>query len=155
MAISKSSSKRVCAGEQKLVGNEIRSMQNRRVIYAALAVAVFTVGVLSRTIETHSVLLGKYLGDALYAIIFYACLAGAFPNQSILARATVITIFVVLVECFQLTGIPLKLRQGNLFEKLVSVVLGTKFSWYDMLAYAVGIATIIAVDSGLIVRGNK
>lgn len=155
MATSKTFSTRVCDGEQKQVDDKSRSIQNRRTIYAAMAVAVFVIGVLSRTIESNSVLLGKYLGDALYAIIFYVCLACAFPKQPISSRAIVITIFVILVECFQLTGIPLQLRQGNSIQKLVSIVLGTKFSWYDMLAYAVGIAAIVALDLRLIVRGNE
>ena len=145
---------RVCDGERKPVG-ENGLFRKRRFAYAAIAVAVFVVGVLSRVVETNSVLFGKYLGDALYAVIFYVCLACAFPVQSIATRAIIVTIFVILVECFQLTGIPLQLRNGNVVKKLISIVLGTKFSWFDMLAYAVGIVAIVSVDVGLISRGNK
>jgi len=137
------------------VDEKTRSIRNRRIVYAVLAVIVFVVGVLSRMLESNSVLLNKYLGDALYAVIFYVCLACVFPTQPVFARAAFIAIFVITVECFQLTGIPLRLRKGNLIEKLLSIVLGTKFSWYDMLAYAVGIVSIVVVDVRLIVRGNK
>ena len=116
-------------------------------MYAVWAISVFAMGVASRTIEFDSVLIDKYLGDALYAVLFYLGLGVLFPAQSVVKRVLYTVIFVVTVECFQITGIPLEWRQrGNFFLKLASIVLGTVFSWYDMLAYFVGIALVGWID---------
>ena len=138
------------AGEQKRVGSS--EIQRRRIVFALLAVAVLALGILSRSIPSTSLLFSKYLGDALYAVIFYVVLGAVFPKHPVIWRATCTTVFVIAVECFQLTGVPLQLRQGNPVSKLVSIVLGTKFSWYDMLAYFVGILCVAIFDLGLISR---
>lgn len=123
------------------------SMASRRGIYISLAVVVFVLGVVSRRVELDNLIWDKYLGDALYAVIFYLCLAIAWPKQPILFRAFAIAVFVICVECFQITGIPAQMRKnGNAIVKLISVVLGTKFGWWDMLAYFVGLAFILNFD---------
>lgn len=114
---------------------------------------MFILGVLSRSIDFDSVLINKYLGDALYAVIFYVTLGFLWPAQSVRNRAICIAIFVICVESFQLTGIPLRWRQGNFPLKLVSIVLGTKFAWCDMLAYFVGMMAIVTLDTLWIRRG--
>ena len=82
-------------------------------MFVLLGLLVFVLGVLSRTIDLQSPIFNKYLGDALYAVLFYLVL-GALRPRSTIARRTLITIaFVVLVECFQLTLIPLKMRQAG------------------------------------------
>ena len=119
----------------------------RRWIYGVQAIVVFVVGIASRTVPTESVLIGKYLGDALYAVLFYLCLAITWPWQSVARRVVATTVFVICIECFQLTGIPMGMREsGNKIPELVSIVLGTKFSEYDLLAYAVGIIAVAAID---------
>jgi hypothetical protein len=47
----------------------------------------------------------------------------------------------VALELVQLTGMPLKLAaSGSPVLRLLARLLGTEFSFFDMLAYAVGIA---------------
>ena len=52
------------------------------------------------------------------------------------------------IELFQLTGIASEmLRNSSLAVRLCARLLGTQFSVLDLLAYAVGIGCIAAVDS--------
>lgn len=118
-----------------------------RGIYLLLGGLVFALGIVSRIFPVGSIYWDKYLGDSLYAIMFYLCLAIIWPGDGILRRCTATAIFVIGIECFQLTEIPLRMREsGNSVSKLVSIVLGTKFGWGDMLAYFVGIAAFVRID---------
>ena len=122
-------------------------MANRRLTYLLLAVVVFIVGIASRAIDLHSKLFNKYLGDALYAAMYYLALGIFHPKADAKWRVLFTALFVVSVECFQLTGIPLELRAKGGFAKFFSILLGTVFSWFDMLAYFVGIIAIWLVDT--------
>ena len=55
---------------------------------------------------------------------------------------------------FQLTDIPLRLTQSAdlLVRLLARGVLGSTFSWWDLLAYAAGIAAIAPLDRWLTAR---
>ncbi|MEO7909459.1 MAG: DUF2809 domain-containing protein, partial [Roseiflexaceae bacterium] len=53
----------------------------------------------------------------------------------------------ILIEVFQLTSVPARLAaSGDIVLKLIAVVLGTTWSWRDLLGYAVGIAGIALLD---------
>ena len=108
------------------------------------ALAVITLGILSRKFPLGFILWDKYLGDALYAILLYLCISFIWPKKSLLWRATISTIAVAAIEFFQLSGIPHQLGQsGSTPLKLLSRALGTHFSWLDMLAYLAGIAFVV------------
>lgn len=120
---------------------------NRRWIYVSLGLLVFGLGILSRRQQIGNIYWDKYLGDALYAVMFYLCVAIVWPASTISLRVAATSVFVICIECFQLTGIPLQLREsGNTLAKVVSIVLGTKFGWPDMVSYFVGIAGIVFAD---------
>ena len=127
-------------------------MQRRRTVFLLLAVAILVLGIVSRSVDLHCKLFNKYLGDALYAALFYVTLGMLFPRQFVRTRAIATSVFVVVVECFQLSGIPMQLRQQGGWMKLISISLGTAFSWFDILAYGVGIAVMVAIDAGWISR---
>ena len=125
----------------------VQSPAGPRWIYAAIGIGVFALGIASRVWQVDAIIWDKYLGDALYAVMFYLCIAFAWNRSRVAALVVATLIFVVCIECFQLTGIPLQMRQSeSRIATLVSIVLGTKFSWGDMLAYFVGIAAITFVD---------
>lgn len=122
-------------------------MPSARWIYLLLGVLVFALGIVSRVFPMGSIYWDKYLGDALYAVMFYLTLAILWPRGEILHRCIATATFVICIECFQLTGIPLQMRQSdNVVSKLISIVLGTKFGWGDMFAYFVGIIGMASVD---------
>ena len=61
----------------------------------------------------------------------------------------------VSIELFQLTGIPLKLRrEESVLARSASILLGTEFSWLDLLAYLAGIAMIVTVDLAVFEKGG-
>jgi hypothetical protein len=115
--------------------------------WGLLIIVVVLVGGASRLYQTGSILLDKYLGDGLYAVLFYLLLSLFWERGSPTQKAGVTSIAMVAIETFQLTGFPLQLRlSGNFILKAISIILGTSFSWLDLVAYAVGIAGIWAVE---------
>jgi hypothetical protein len=110
----------------------------------ALLAAIVAAGLLSRMTHTGFRLVDKYAGDALYAAMVYVLLrlTGRIERVALWSAATM-----TAIEFFQLTGIPLAMLQST--HPLVRVcarLLGTEFSVYDLCAYAVGIACLVAVD---------
>ena len=86
----------------------------------------------------------KYLGDALYAAMVYVLfrLTGRIARVAIWAAVAM-----TAIELFQLTRIPADmLRSPYPALRACARLLGTQFSVLDLLAYAVGIGCIAAVD---------
>jgi hypothetical protein len=102
-------------------------------------------GILSRVFRTGSVLFDKYLGDALYAAMVYALLR-LFWTPAVVAFSAMVVM--TLIETFQLTMIPARLLASEHFTvRILARLMGTQFSWLDLLAYAAGIGCIYLVDS--------
>lgn len=115
--------------------------------YIACAIVVALLGIGSRLFHTGFPLLDKYAGDALYAALIYLILRMLRPKHSDWMHLIAAGLIVLSIELFQLTGIALDWRRnGNAFQKLFSVALGTKFGFPDLLAYAIGISGIHAID---------
>jgi hypothetical protein len=107
--------------------------------------AIIAVGLLSRATQTGSILIDKYLGDALYAAMIYALFRLGGLRQHV-AAATAITM--LAIELFQLTGIPATMAQNeSLLLRVCARLLGTHFSLLDLLAYTAGIACIASADA--------
>jgi hypothetical protein len=109
--------------------------------------AIILTGILSRIVHTGSVLVDKYLGDALYAAMIYALLRLRWPTHRAALAASAV---MLAIESFQLTLIPAHLaRSEPLLVRIVARLLGTQFSWWDLFAYAVGIGVIARTDAVL------
>ena len=122
-------------------------MKRQRNFYLLCIVAVVLAGVASRVLRSGAPLLDKYLGDGLYAALIYLLLSLAWPSADPARKGLLAYALVAAIEVFQLTQIPADMaRSGNLLLRLGAVVLGTRFSWLDLLAYAVGIACIFLAD---------
>jgi uncharacterized protein DUF2809 len=112
-------------------------------VFCLLGIVV--AGVLSRAFHTGIALVDKYLGDALYAAMVYAILrlfrrtaAVALPAMAVMTA----------IELFQLTMIPARLLASeHLIVRVCARLMGTEFSFLDLLAYAVGIGCIYLADS--------
>lgn len=109
-----------------------------------LLAAIIAAGLLSRAVRTGNLVFDKYLGDALYAAMVYVLIRLTGRVRRVwLWSAAVMT----AIELFQLTGIPATLfRTGNPLLRVTARLLGVEFSGFDLLAYAVGIACVAAVD---------
>jgi hypothetical protein len=118
--------------------------------YKLLLVAclVAAIGIISRVVYAGSVIWDKYLGDAVYAAVFYLVLSLLWGEGTIAMKAMVTTAYVLTIEAFQLTGIPAHLNQSDslIVKTFAYVVLGSAFSWWDMLAYSVGIGGALLAD---------
>jgi len=107
-------------------------------------IGIIALGILSRTVPTGWVLFDKYLGDALYAAMVYAILR-LFWRTAPLALATMAVM--TAIESFQLTMIPAHmLASEHWMVRACARLVGTEFSFLDLLAYAVGIACIHLAD---------
>jgi hypothetical protein len=91
------------------------SKKTRASLLAACLVIVVLVGAGSRLVHTGFLLVDKYLGDALYAAVFYLLLALVWPTGMPWRRVLVVCAVLLSIELFQLTYIPARLYwSGNL-----------------------------------------
>ncbi|HYF62597.1 MAG TPA: DUF2809 domain-containing protein [Herpetosiphonaceae bacterium] len=110
-------------------------------------IGIVALGILSRLLPVGNVLFDKYLGDALYAAMLFELVLLARPRLSPWRAAALAFGLVCLIELFQLTNIPLALRdQGNPLLRTLAVVLGMKFDIIDIIFYAAGIAGFLAPE---------
>ena len=116
-------------------------MESRSAWWIFLA-AVITAGIGSRVVHTGWVLVDKYLGDALYAVMIYALIRLAWrapASRVAMAAMGVMT----AIEFFQLTMIPARMVASESFVlQVTGRLLGTEFSLKDLAAYAVGILAV-------------
>lgn len=120
-------------------------------LYLVAALAVIVGGVLSRLLHSGMPLLDKYLGDALYATLVYLLLRAWRPARAPAGAALASVVLLIAIESFQRTGIPSGMaRSDNAALKLLAIGLGTGFSWYDLLAYAVGVGAAAWADYQLL-----
>ena len=108
---------------------------------------IILIGILSRVFNTGILVFDKYLGDSLYAAMFYLLLSIVWEHGKPSHKAFITTVLMIAIELFQLTLIPLHFRlSGSSILKAVSIVLGTEFGWFDIVAYMVGILVIYIFD---------
>ncbi len=114
-------------------------MRSRLILLATIIAA----GILSRAIHTSWILFDKYLGDVLYAAMVYLLISLVWHRSAIKTGVLAMAVMTA-IELFQLTKIPAQLlANGNAAERLAARLMGTQFSYLDLLSYAAGI-TIIA-----------
>jgi uncharacterized membrane protein YadS len=115
--------------------------------YLLLAVTVVACGIASRMTRVGNPIWDKYAGDALYAMLAYLVLSIVWRSGTPVFKAMVTMVIMLLIESFQLTGIPLELRRDrNLLLRYGAILLGTEFSFRDIAAYFLGLTIIVTVD---------
>ena len=106
-------------------------------------------GLASRVFHSGLALIDHDLGEALYAALAYVLLGIVSPQLLPTHKALITAVAMVVIEAFQLTGVPADFAaSGNVGLKLLAVMLGTAWSWRDLLGYAVGIAVVALLDYG-------
>lgn len=113
-------------------------------------VAVIILGLASRKFPAlFPAFLGKYPGDALWALMMFLLVGIAFPRRSTAWVAVVALAISFAVEFSQLFQAPWidAIRRTT----LGALVLGSGFSWVDMIAYTVGV-TVGAVGERIAAR---
>ena len=106
---------------------------------------IIALGIFSRVLHTGFIVFDKYLGDALYAAMVY----GVLRLWSRSARTEWVAMAIMAaLEVFQLTLIPAHMMTNDsLAVRTAARLLGTQFSFFDLLAYAVGIYTASRLTS--------
>jgi hypothetical protein len=116
-------------------------MKVRLLIALALTLAL---GLLSRLFPLGLPLYDKSLGDVLYAVAAYLGLAVLLPRRSPAVVASLALAFCLAVESFKITGIPKQYAHLG----IVRWMLGTSFSWHNLVCYLVGVAAVFGLDAG-------
>ena len=104
---------------------------------ALCAIEVFIAACVDDKIVRH------YGGDFLVVILIY-CFIKSFINAPILTTAISVLLFSFFVETMQKFNIVEKL--GWEHSKLARIVIGTSFPRTDILAYILGIVTVIILE---------
>jgi hypothetical protein len=106
---------------------------------------IVAAGILSRIVHTGFLLIDKYLGDVLYAAMVYAILRLFRRTGPVALPAMAI---MTVIELFQLTMIPASLLASEHWAvRICARLMGTQFSFLDLVAYAVGIGCVFLLDS--------
>jgi hypothetical protein len=115
-----------------------------RLFWGICLLGIIAAGILSRSVHTGWLVVDKYLGDVLYAAMVYVILR----LLNIRGTALWTAVIMVALELFQLTGVALRmLGREHWIVRICARLLGTEFSWLDLVSYGVGILGIKAVDS--------
>jgi hypothetical protein len=122
-------------------------MSKQKKIIIILLVLIIIIGIGSRVLHTSYQVFDKYLGDSLYAAMFYLLLRLFWEKGNPLSTFGTTMLVMILIEVFQLTGIPSQFQSsGSSILKYISILLGTEFSWLDIMAYFVGLVAVSAFD---------
>jgi hypothetical protein len=115
---------------------------------ALCGLGVVALGLVSRRVPLGLLAWDKYLGDSAYAAMVYFGLAWLQGYPRMKRIALIALALCCAIEAFQLTGIPLALVQSPqpLVRLFARLVLGSSFSWWDILAYLVGVAGALGLD---------
>jgi hypothetical protein len=93
-----------------------------------------------------------YLGDVLVVILIY-CFLKSFLKLPVLTVAIAVLGFSFTIEFLQFLNIVEKL--GLEKSKIARTVIGTSFSWIDLLSYIVGIAIVLIIEKHWLKKTQK
>ena len=111
--------------------------------YFFLTILLFTTEVLI-AVFVHDGFIRPYFGDYLVVIFLY-CLLKSFVRIPVVPATVTVLIFSYLVETLQYFNLVSIL--GLQDSKIARIVIGTGFSWWDMVAYTLGCITIILIEA--------
>jgi hypothetical protein len=110
--------------------------------YFGFAILIFSIEVLI-ALFVNDDFVRPYLGDVLVVILLY-CFLKSFLKLPVLIVALFVLAFSFAIEFLQYLNIVEKLSLEK--SKIARTVIGTSFSWIDLLAYIAGIAIVIVVE---------
>ena len=119
-----------------------------RAFYLVVAVILFLIEVFI-ALYVHDEIIRPHIGDLLVVILIYYFLS-AFINISFWWMALFVLLISYLVETLQYFNLVKIL--GLQHSRLARIVIGTSFSWLDILCYTVGIFIVILIENR---KGNK
>ena len=115
-------------------------LKRKRIVYLSLSIILFLIE-LFIALFVHDRFIRPYFGDVLVVILVYCAVRVIFPEKPKLLPIYVF-IFAVLVEVSQYLDLAELLGGGV----ILSTIIGTSFSWLDILCYFVGTLLIYPID---------
>jgi len=94
--------------------------------------------------EVHDAIIRPYGGDFLVVILLY-CLIKSFVDVPVFRTACGVLLFAYIVEVSQYFHLVNQL--GLQHSKVAKILLGTCFSFTDLLSYTLGILLVIVVEN--------
>lgn len=111
-------------------------------IYFVLTVLLFITEVLI-AIYAHDNFIRPYVGDYLVVILIY-CFCMSFVSAPVWKTALAALLFSYLIETLQYFNLVDIL--GLQHSRIANIIIGNSFAWADIIAYTLGIFTVIAVE---------
>ena len=119
--------------------------------YFFLTVLLFIIEVLIGA-YVNDAIIRPYVGDYLVVILLY-CFVRSFVTLPVVPVGIVVLIFSYCIEVLQYFNLVdhLGLRQ----YRLAVIVIGSSFEWIDLIAYTLGILTVIVIEKHRVKQGEK
>jgi hypothetical protein len=122
--------------------------RKQRSLYLLTALLLFILEVLIER-YVHDGFVRPYLGDFLVVILLYALLMSV-SYLKVLTAAVGTLVFAYAIETAQFVQLISLLGLDQ--YKWARVVIGTSFSWWDMLMYTLGILCVLVVEHRLALK---
>jgi Protein of unknown function (DUF2809) len=134
----------VVSGKQNSINiaYEMKKLITFNKVYFLLTVVLFVIEVIIAK-YVHDEFIRPYIGDLLVVMLVY-CFVKSFLNTAVLQTALAVLLFSYSVEFLQYANIVKLLGLQN--YKIARIVIGTSFSWIDMLLYTLGILLVIIAE---------
>lgn len=110
--------------------------------YFVLTITIFIIELII-ALFVHDNFVRSYFGDVLVVILIY-CFIKSFFKLKVLIASTIVLVFAFTIEFLQYMNIVEKLELQN--SKIASTVIGTTFSWLDILTYVIGILIVLVFE---------
>lgn len=121
--------------------------------YFLLTVVLFFIEVLIATKLKHIFFIRAYLGDVIVVMLLYALVKSFVTvnsNQKLISGIFIFSCLVEIAQYFNIAEI-LGFRKGS----IMYIVVGSSFSWIDILCYAVGCLLLYLVANRVGLSRNE
>ena len=127
-------------------------MKRNRIYQSGYVILTVTLGLFSRSGYLPDFLY-DYLGDALYALMFFFIIGFVFPKFSTIKVALIALSFCFAIEISQLYHAEWidTIRQ----TRIGGLVLGFGFLWSDLLSYTFGVITGALLERAVLLKFNS
>ena len=92
----------------------------------------------------HDIIVRPFVGDLLVVILIY-CFVNTFINTAVKTTAIAVLLFAYVVEVSQYFHLIRFI--GLEYSKTARLIMGTSFSWMDMLMYTLGIILVVILEN--------
>lgn len=122
----------------------LNSVARLRMGYGLAALLLFVIEVLI-ALFVRDRFIRPYGGDILVTLLICCVIRVILPRGYRLPIGGGVLLFAVLVEVGQYFGLVYRLGLGHI--EFFRILIGTGFSWWDMVCYAAGCILFVAVDA--------